>query len=867
MTNRKVRKGLTRRGFLQSSAVAGGLGTGLVNPWPGPPLPASRQAEEPAFDLAPARWIWYPFERFPANSFVLLRQEFQISGPVRQARGWVVADSRYELRLDGRRLQWGPVPSDPRWLEVDPLALDDLQPGTHVIGAQALYYGHGDGTWPTGKPGFIFRLEIEYQDGRRQRVVSDRNWSAHYAVAWKPGQYKRWYLRSLQEEFDARLYPLGWDRPGYQPDQRWVRAMEIDCPSDKPALCSSYREYTQDMAPDPAGCGLLPRRIPFMREEWVGVSRLRRFVGVEWRRPIREFFDLRIPESFREIPVDPPQGSGNWTFTPGESGVLLTFELPEQMVGWPGFSIQAPAGTTVELLIHDAHDPEGPTFLDLSFNAWSRFTCSGGLQQFRTFDYESGRWLQLHVHPTTAPVRIQDVGILRRSFPWPVEPSIETGDTALRTILRAAVNTLRNAAQDSVVDCMGRERQQYSGDVGHQIHALHLNCGDSELPARYIRSFNRGITLDGYFLDCWPAYDRLARVAQRQLGLTSWGPIVDHSIGHIFDCYHHLMYAGERDLMVELLPNLVRFARWLAGVRDSNGCLPVEGLGMASVWIDHEAYRSQRDKQCALNLYAAAMLEYALPAVAAAASSPEIAEWSREVGAELRRATTARFWDEDLALFVVNRPWDNGRSPRFCDRSLATAVLYGQSPGTHHACIDLLARRPAELGLSYPANHCWRFWALAEGGRVDVVLEELRGRWAQLRSVRENNSISETWDPKPDTTSQWSHCAVSPMFLFPMSVAGIRPLSPGFASCQIRPQFADLPRLELRTPTVQGPIEISMSGAPDRRSLRLALPPGMRGEVILDSREQVDLPELEEKRSGLRRFEVNGTAQLKGRFR
>ena len=126
----------------------------------------------------------------------------------RRATGWIAADSRYRLEVNGQRIQWGPPPCDPRWAEADRIDLTDaLHEGKNVLGATVLFYGQGDGTWPIGKPGFLFWLDIEHADGTKERVVSDAAWHALLCRAWRPGQFKRWYLRALQEEFDARLYP------------------------------------------------------------------------------------------------------------------------------------------------------------------------------------------------------------------------------------------------------------------------------------------------------------------------------------------------------------------------------------------------------------------------------------------------------------------------------------------------------------------------------------------------------------------------------------------------------------------------------------------------------------------------------------
>jgi hypothetical protein len=135
--------------------------------------------------------------------------------------------------------------------------------------------------------------------------------------------------------------------------------------------------------------------------------------------------------------------------------------------------------------------------------------------------------------------------MLRRVYPWPHPPTARVGEPALQRLIDASINTLYNSAQETAVDGMGRERQQYSGDGAHQLHAAYLTFGEHRLPARFISTFSQGLMLEGYFFDCWPAYDRLARVMERQINMTIWGPLLDHSVGFGFDCYHHYLYTGD----------------------------------------------------------------------------------------------------------------------------------------------------------------------------------------------------------------------------------------------------------------------------------------------------------------------------------
>ena len=839
---------LKRREFIQRSVASGGAlawqpqlrAAAAASALPAPALP----------DLKPARWIWYPSARCLQNTFILFRRTLTLPADCVSARGWISADSRYLLEVNGRRIQWGPAPCDPRWLEADPLDLSAaLKAGTNVVGAQVLFYGQGDGTSPLGKPGFLFHLDIECADGSRQKVVSDSGWLALLDRAWQPGQYKRWYLRALQEVFDARRHPYGWSGADFRPDADWLPAMTLECAPDKPPLSSNYSDYQLETSISPQLCQLRPRTIALPVES-THEAQLAESLWIEWRRPAEEYFECRPPNAFTAIRETAAQelAPGRWRVEPQAGrAAALCFQLGEQMAGWPRFSIDAPAGTIVELMVQEGHTLGGPALLNTHFESWSRLICREGENHFETFDYECCRWIQLHIRNAQRPVTISQVGLRRRVFPWPQQPRVRVDEPALQRLFDSSVNTLNNSAIETLMDGAGRERQQYSGDCGHQLHAIELTLGESRLVARYLATYSQGMTKDGFFMDCWPAYDRLARLMERQLDLTGWGPLLDHGVGFNFDCLYHYLYSGRLDDLKEPYPRLLRFARYLESLQRADGLLPVENLGIPAVWIDHIAYRSQRHKQCAFNLYAAAMLRHALAPICRAFGDREAEAAAERMAESLQAATVRRFWSAREQTFVNNLPWlDEEKQPRYCDRSLATAILFDQCPeGRTTRSLDLLEGCPPELGFSYPANAGWRLWALAHGGRAGAVVKDLRERWATLDSVRLNNTLQEDWVARPDSGSEWSHCPVAPLYLMHMSLAGIRPLEPGFSRCEIRPQLADLARLELTTFTPLGALGFESRGRMGARTLRLELPPGCTGELVVSSQESLTLPGLD----------------------
>jgi hypothetical protein len=851
---------MNRREFLKVSASAGGslllapaasASAGGPGGDPIEPVPAQRSAVTALPDLSPARWIWYPSGRTLPSTFVLFRRQLRLAARPRRAVGWICADSRYRLEVNGERVQWGPAPSDPRWAEADPIDLTDLlHAGENALCATVLFYGAGDGTWPLGKPGFLFHLSIEHADGRVETVVSDAGWHTLLCRAWQPGRPKRWYLRALQEEFDARNYPYGWTRPDFPAESPWLPAMPLGGSPNKPAVATDYPDYLLDLGSGPADSQLRVRSIPALRESMVPVATLAESLWLKWRASPRDYFDFRVPLAFDAVRGDiaAETAPGCWSVQlDGTRAAALTFELAEQVVGWPCFTIDAPAGTTVELLVQEAHAAGGPPLLNTHFDSWTRFICREGRNEFECFDFESLRWIQLHIHDAAGRVTVSDVRVRRRSFPWPNEARLTTGEPGLQRLFKASINTLCNCAQETLVDGMARERQQYSGDGGHQMHAVSLAFGEHRLVARYLSTWSQGLTKDGYFLDCWPAYDRLARLAERQLDLTDWGPILDHGVGFTFDCWHHYSYTGELEALREPYPRLVLFAKYLQGRVGPDGLLPVENMGVPSVWMDVDAYQQQRHKQCAFNLYAAAAMEHALAPLCRAFGHSDQAEAAARFGRELVGATVARFWSHERNLFVNNLPWlSKEAAPRTCDRSLSTAILFAQCPGGRSTeALRALVECPPEMGFSYPANACWRLWALARCGRGDVIVSDLRKRWAPMESVLANNTLQEEWHSKPDTNQQWSHCAVVPLYMAFHGLMGLRPLEPGFRRFEVRPQTGDLESLDLTAFTVQGPVSMSSRRGTGGSEVTLGLPPGGQGELVLHEDEAAGLPEAQ----------------------
>ena len=180
----------------------------------------------------------------------LLRKSFEVAPgrKVVSARVYVTGLGYFELYLNGEKVGRDvlapnqtnydkrpgladcgiPVEDNFREYTVPYLAYDvteRLRSGENVIGAMlgnGFYNVRGRWTMAYGSPRLIAQLEIVYDDGSQERVVSDPTWK----VAEGPVRMDQIYAG---EEYDARCEQPGWCAPGFD-DSAWQNAVPRRAP-------------------------------------------------------------------------------------------------------------------------------------------------------------------------------------------------------------------------------------------------------------------------------------------------------------------------------------------------------------------------------------------------------------------------------------------------------------------------------------------------------------------------------------------------------------------------------------------------------------------------------------------------------------
>ncbi|HYW44803.1 MAG TPA: glycoside hydrolase family 78 protein [Bryobacteraceae bacterium] len=187
-----------------------------------------------AYGMAPWGEVGYAEERaLPAR---MLRKEFEARAGVKRATAYVSGLGLSEMYLNGRKV--GDHVLSPNLTEYDKrvfyVTFDVTRQVAQGKNAVGLMLGNGRywamrKTVPTrmrsyGYPKARLQVNIEYQDGRTDRVATDESWKL---TTEGPIRANNEYDG---EEYDARAESPGWDRAGFD-DSKWQPARLVDGPS------------------------------------------------------------------------------------------------------------------------------------------------------------------------------------------------------------------------------------------------------------------------------------------------------------------------------------------------------------------------------------------------------------------------------------------------------------------------------------------------------------------------------------------------------------------------------------------------------------------------------------------------------------
>jgi len=726
----------------------------------------------------------------------LFRRVARLDSPPRSLLVKISADSRYELRVNGVKLSWGPARGSLDWWHYETVDIGpQLQAGENVVAVTVW----NDGPYAAlSQFSFETGLVLEAQEAGAGWFNSAPDWRCLRAPSYEPvpvpqrSQYGYFAIGPC-EKFDAASHPWGWERAGFD-DSAW------------PRVRMGYAAAERGQRDAQTRWALVPSGLPQMEETPVRLDKVRRADGVN------------PPPGFLREPCD--------AVIPANTKAVLLLDHGHLTTGFPVLSFRQGTGARIALRYSEAlFQTEKPRRIKGNRNEvagksfWGygdTILADGQPRQWRSLYWRTWRYIELAVETAAEPLVLNDVSAVYTGYPFVMKARFESTSQEHARIMEVGWRTARLCAHETYMDCPYYEQLQYAGDTRIQCLVSLFNSGDARLVKAALRMLDRSRTPDG--ITCSRAPSTLPQY------------IPPFSLWWVTMVHDFWWYVPEPEFVREMLPGVRSVLGFYARFQRDDGLLGQMPYWNYVDWVptwrngtppsSEDVMPASIHLQWLHALQAAADLESAL-------GDPVRAAENRAQALRIQEIIRRRFWSSGKRMFS-----EDLEGKHFSQHANALAVLAGLVEDAA-ACKDLMERVSAapESELS-PCSIYFRFYldrAMAKAGLGDKYLDRL-GPWQFML----NEGLSTWAETDRETTRSDCHAwGASPNIEFLRTVLGVDSAAPGFAKVIIRPHLGSLKRLSGAVPHPKGIISVEVERAAGGYSIRYTAPPGV--EVITEA--------------------------------
>ncbi len=421
----------------------------------------------------------------PAHQY---RKEFNAAKQVKRATIYATALGIYELYLNGRQV--GDARFAPGWTDYHQRAYywthdvtTQVKSGDNAIGAwlgDGWYSGYigfglleGIGTEKIGRatygktPSLMAQLEIEYVDGTRETIVTDKSWKQTGDGPVREGDFL------MGEFYDARKETVGWTQAGYD-DSKWESAILA---SENDSVPATFYEFQNGKKPgDATEIKGRPVDLAFKRP-----AKLEAFPGEP----------ARITGEIKPVAITSPA-----------DGVHI-FNLGQNFAGMVRLKVEGPAGTKIQLRFGEMLNPDGRLMNENYRKARSvdhyilRGDADGEIWTPR-FTFHGFQYVEVSGFPGK-PGRDAITGLVLHSD-TPLTSNFECSDPMANRLFKNVVWTQRANFLDLPTDCPQRdERFGWTGDAQIYVHTATLNADVAAFYTKWLRELMESQRPSGAF--------------------------------------------------------------------------------------------------------------------------------------------------------------------------------------------------------------------------------------------------------------------------------------------------------------------------------------------------------------------------------
>lgn len=651
----------------------------------------------------------------------------------------LTADDYYKLYINGRFICQGPAQGYPQGYNWNELEITEyLIAGDNEIRAEVYYNGRINRSYDSGdlRCGFIADILSIDENGEELIFSTDESWKCRFDRSFV-GRRTTGYDTQFLEDRDLRLAPTEWER---------VRVKEHD--------------YTFAAKPFPTLELHTLEPIAFIEKaEKDGIRSIIYDFGREVTASLR--FKVKGKEGDRVI----LRCAEELDHSPDAAAVTEGVLTPETQIRW---KTRANCEYEETMILAD-----GEVLID-------------------QYDYKAFRYAELSFPSSAEP---ESLAAVERHYPIDKNACLlETSDIVLKKVFDICKQGVILGSQEVYVDCPGREKGQYAGDLTITSASQLWLSGDTRLFTKAVRNQIESTFIDEGIMAVTPG--------------SYMQEIADYSLQFPILALRYYDFTGDREGLYEMLGVCDRMLSFFEKWQREDGLL--DGVDCKWNLVDwptnlRDDYDFPLTKPIGKGVHNVINAFY-IGAVICTERMIDILGIKLEEGARRSQALIEAynncFWRPELGLYA-----DSEVSDHAALHSNVLPLYFGfAKPEAHKGIAELIRRRGFSSGV-YMSYFTLKALARLELWNDIWNMLTATGENSWYNMVREGNTCCiEAWGKdKKWNTSLCHPWASAPISVLIEDILGISPKSPGFEDVDVRPHIPiGVERLEMRIPLVTG---------------------------------------------------------------
>lgn len=374
--------------------------------------------------------------------------------------------------------------------------------------------------------------------------------------------------------------------------------------------------------------------------------------------------------------------------------------------------------------------------------------------------------------------------------------SFSCSDDQINQIYDVAKYTFHLSSREFFIDGIKRDRWIWSGDA-YQSHLMNY-----------------------YLTNDSPTVERTLLALRGKDPVTAHiNTIMDYTFYWFLGIYDYYQYSGDKTFIKQFYPRMQSLMEYCLSRRNTNGMM--EGLAGDWIFIDWAEGLSKKGEVSFEQLLLARSLE-AMTVCAKIAGDDAGSSKYKGLGAALKSKIFDKYWNPEKGA-LVHSFVDGKQTENVTRYANMFAIFFDYfSDAQKQQVKNTVLLNDKVQKITTPYMRFYELESLCAMGEQDYVLKEMKDYWGGMLKLGAT-SFWEEYNPNKKGTEHLamygrefgkSLChawGASPIYLLGKYYLGVKPLQPGYAEYEIKPNLGGLQWMEGKVPTPNGEVAIYCS--------------------------------------------------------